>query len=70
MQRESDRFKVTFTIYPDSPFTGVDAFSLLYQYLPFLDDFFLHIHLLCMMGRFYFQTIIQFSVITGCEVRK
>ena len=32
--------------------------------------FFLHIHLLCMMGRFYFQTIIEFGVVTGCKVRK
>ena len=31
---------------------------------------FLHIHLLCMMGRFYFQTIIEFGVVTGCKVRK
>ena len=32
--------------------------------------FFLHIHLLCMMGRFYFQTIIEFGVVTGCKMRK
>ena len=32
--------------------------------------FFLHIHLLCMMGRFNFQTIIELSEVTGCEVEK
>ena len=32
--------------------------------------FFLHIHLLYMMERFNFQTIIELSEVTGCEVRK
>ena len=32
--------------------------------------FFLHIHLLCMMGRLNFQTIIELCEVTGCEVRK
>ena len=36
----------------------------------FCGRFLLHIHLLCMMGRFNFQTIIELSEVTGCEVRK
>ena len=57
-------------IIPGFTFHRGGCFFALISIFTVFSRFFLHIHLLCMMGRFYFQTIIQFSVITGCEVRK
>ena len=58
------------TCIPGFTFHRGGCFFALISIFTVFSRFFLHIHLLCMMGRFYFQTIIQFSVITGCEVRK
>ena len=55
---------------PGSTFHRGGCFFALISIFTVFGRFFLHIHLLCMMGRFYFQTIIELSEVTGCEVRK
>ena len=44
-------------LYPDSPFTVVDAFSLSYQYLPFLVDFFYIFTYFVWWGDFIFRRL-------------
>ena len=62
--------KIQNLLIPGFTFHRGGCFFALISMFTVFGRFFLHIHLLCMMGRFNFQTIIELSEVTGCEVRK
>ena len=55
---------------PGFTFHRGGCFFALISIFTVLGRFFLHIHLLCMMGRFNFQTIIELSEVTTEAYRK